>query len=83
MPACFKANHPATPIIIDCTEPSSFHAQSQTYSSYRSHNNAWGLVGIAPSGNVTFISGLYASKCVTLSIQSFCEEKSSCHLKTK
>ena len=37
MPACFKANYPTTPIIIDCTElfiemPSSFCAQSQTYS---------------------------------------------------
>ena len=52
MPACFKANYPATRIIIDCTElfiemPSSFRAQSQTYSSYKSHNTAKGLAGIA------------------------------------
>ena len=67
MPACFKANYPGTPIIIDCTElfiemPSSFRAQSQTYSSYKSHNEALSrkqysfmgqsLVGIAPSGIV-------------------------------
>ena len=55
MPACFKANYPAACIIIDCTElfieiPSSFCAQSQMYSSYKSHNTAKGLVGIAPSG---------------------------------
>ena len=56
MPACFKANYPATPIIIDS---SSFRAQSQTYSSYKSHNTAERLAGIAPSGIVTFISGLY------------------------
>ena len=62
MPACFKGNYPATPIIIDCTElfiemPSSFRAQSQTYSSYKSHNTAKGLVGIAPSGcDIYFMS---------------------------
>ena len=64
MSACFKANYPANPIIIDCTElfiemSSSFRAQSQTYSSYKSHNTAKSLVGIAPSGIVTFISCLY------------------------
>ena len=64
IPACFKANYPATRIIIDCTElfieiPSSCHAQPQTYSSYKSHSTAKSLVGIAPSGSVTFISGLY------------------------
>ena len=64
MPACFKANYPATPNIIDCTEElfiemsPSFRAQSQTYSSYKSHNTAKGLVGIPPSGIVTFISCL-------------------------
>ena len=45
MPACFKANYPATHIIIDCAVlfiemPSLFCAQSQTYSSYKSHNTA-------------------------------------------
>ena len=38
--------------------PTSYHAQSQTYSSY-SHNTAKGHVGISPSGIVTFISYLY------------------------
>ena len=64
MPACFKANYLATPIIIDCTElfiemPSSFRAQSQAYTSYKSHNTAKDLVGVAPSEIVTFISCLY------------------------
>ena len=64
MPACFKANYHATPIINDCTELfinmlSSFRAQSQTYSLYKCHNTAKGLVDIAPSGIVTFISCLY------------------------
>ena len=64
MPECFKAHYPCTRVIIDCTElfiqmPSSFRAQSQTYSTYKSHNTAKGLIGIAPSGFVTFISNLY------------------------
>ena len=61
MPACFKTK---TRVIIDCREifkqmPSSFRAQSQTYSQYKSHNTAKGLVGIPPSGLVTFVSRLY------------------------
>ena len=64
MPACFVAHYPQTRVIIDCTElfiqmPSSFRAQSQTYSTYKSHNTAKGLVGIAPNGFVTFVSRLY------------------------
>ena len=35
---------------------SSFHPQSQTYLSYKSHNTAKGLVGIDLSRIVTFIS---------------------------
>ena len=34
-------------------------AQSQTYSTYKSHNTAKGLVGIVPNGFVTFVSCLY------------------------
>ena len=64
MPACFKAHYPQTRVIIDCTEvfmqiPFSFCAQSQTYSTYKSHNTAKGLVGITPNGFVTFVSCLY------------------------
>ena len=77
MPACFKANYPATPIIIDCTElfiemPSSFRAQSQTYSSYKSHNTSKGLVGIAPSGIGTFISCLYGGHISDKNIAQEC-----------
>ena len=64
MPACFMAHYPRTCVIIYCTElfiqmPSSFRAQSQSYSTYKRHNTAKGLVGIAPNGFVTFISRLY------------------------
>ena len=59
MPGCFKADYPSTMVIMDCTElfiqmPSSF-----CDSSYKSHNTAKGLIGIAPNGFVIFISDLY------------------------
>ena len=64
MPTCFKEHYPNTRVILDCTEifiqmPSSFRAQSHTYSSYKSHNTAKGLIGIAPNGFVSFISDMY------------------------
>ncbi len=67
MPAVFKAMYPSTRVIIDCTEifierPSSFQSQSATYSTYKSHNTAKGLVGISPSGAVTFVSDLYVGR---------------------
>ena len=80
MPACFKAHYPQTRVVIDCTEifiqmPSSFRAQSQTYSQYKSHNTAKGLVGISPNGMVTFVSHLYgghvSDKAVTQSCGIF------------
>ena len=39
--------------------PSSFRTQPQLYSSYKSHNIVKGLVGIAPSGIVTFILSIW------------------------
>ena len=64
MPLSFKDKFPKTRVIIDCTEikcqtPSSLVLHSETYSSYKSHTTFKGLVGIAPSGHVTFISQLY------------------------
>ena len=77
MPACFKAHYPQTRVIIDCTEifiqmPSSFRAQSQTYSQYKSHNTAKGLVGISPSGMVTFVSHLYGGHVSDKAITQSC-----------
>jgi len=77
MPACFKAHYPKTRVIIDCTEifiqmPSSFRAQSQTYSQYKSHKTAKGLVGISPSGLVTFVSHLYGGHVSDKAITDNC-----------
>lgn len=64
MPSSFKKTYPTTRCIIDCTElfcqsPSSLSIQSSLYSNYKSHVTYKALVGIAPSGAITFISQLY------------------------
>lgn len=64
MPESFKRTYPTTSCIIDCTElfcqrPSSLATQSSLYSHYKSHVTYKGLVGISPSGSITFVSQLY------------------------
>ena len=64
MPTSFKKTYPNTRCIIDCTElfcqsPSLLNTQSCLYSSYKSHVTYKGLVGIAPSGAIVFVSQLY------------------------
>ena len=77
MPKCFKDMYPTTRVIIDCTEiftemPTSYRSQSATFSNYKHHNTAKGLVGIAPSGAVTFVSDLYAGRCSDQKITNHC-----------
>ena len=60
----FKQTYPITRCIINCTElfckrHSSLSIQSSLYSSYKHHVTYKGLIGIAPSGAVTFISNLH------------------------
>ena len=48
---------------MDCTElfieiPSHFRVQSDTYSSYKHHNTAKGLIGITPNGFISLASEL-------------------------
>ena len=64
MPESFKKAYPSTRCIIDCTElfcqkPSSLSAQSALCFHYKSHVTYKGLVGISPSGSITFISQLF------------------------
>jgi hypothetical protein len=42
--------------------PSSCRSQSITFSSYKNHNTAKGLIGISPNGYPSFISCLYAGR---------------------
>ncbi|XP_068687825.1 uncharacterized protein [Montipora capricornis] len=65
MPQSFKDKYPKTRVIIDATEikcqtPSSLVLHSETFSSYKSHTTFKGLIGISPSGHITFVSQLYA-----------------------
>ena len=64
MPTSFKKTCPNARCTFDCTElyfrsPSSLNTQSCLYSSYKNHVTYKGLVGIAPSGAVIFVSQLY------------------------
>ena len=77
MPECFKASYPTTRVIIDASEifiemPSSLRAQSESYSNYKHHNTAKGLIGVAPSGAITFVSDLYAGRCSAKAITKDC-----------
>ena len=77
MPEVFRQKYPLTRVVLDCTElfiekPSCFRAQSETYSSYKSHNTAKGLVAIAPNGALTFVSDLYGGHCSDKVIVEHC-----------
>lgn len=77
MPKCFKELYPKTRVIIDCTEiftqmPTSYRSQSATFSNYKHHNTAKALVGIAPSGSVTFVSNVYAGRSSDKQITRHC-----------
>ena len=77
MPELFRQKYPLTRVVLDCTElfiekPSCFRAQSETYSSYKSHNTAKGLVAIAPNGALTSVSDLYGGHCSDKVIVEHC-----------
>lgn len=64
MPQCFKDNYPRTRVILDCTEiyierASSKVIHSETYSNYKGTTTLKGLIGVSPSGEITFVSNLY------------------------
>ena len=52
--------------------PSSLRSQSVTYSSYKHHNTAKALIGISPSGAVSFVSDLYAGRSSDKQITNDC-----------
>ncbi|XP_051802466.1 uncharacterized protein LOC127533431 [Acanthochromis polyacanthus] len=64
LPPEFEA-FPDTQVVLDCTElfcqtPSSLLLQSEVFSTYKSHATFKAMIGMAPHGAVTFVSGLYA-----------------------
>lgn len=63
-PENFKAKYKSTRVIIDCTEvrcqmPSSLQLNGELFSTYKNHTTLKGLIGISPSGAVTFVGQLY------------------------
>ncbi|XP_021373733.1 uncharacterized protein LOC110463446 [Mizuhopecten yessoensis] len=67
MPSCFKEKYPSTRVILDCTEiyiqrSCSLVNQSLTFSNYKHHNTLKFLVGISPSGVITFISEAWGGR---------------------
>ncbi len=76
MPKEFKI-YPSTRVIIDCTEifievPSSMKAQSQTWSEYKHHNTWKALVGISPTGAITYVSKLWSGRVSDKEITEKC-----------
>ena len=64
MPEVFKKEYPNTRIIIDATElvierPSSLLHQSATFSNYKNRNTVKVLIGITPSGVISYVSQTY------------------------
>ncbi|XP_062609298.1 uncharacterized protein LOC134271054 [Saccostrea cucullata] len=61
MPKSFRENFPKTTVIIDCAETfiqraKNLKTRGETYSHYKSNNTGKYLVGIAPHGQIMFIS---------------------------
>lgn len=57
--------HPSTRVILDATEiqvekPSLPQLLQETFSNYKNTKTYKALVGISPSGGITFVSKLYA-----------------------
>lgn len=64
MPLSVAVKYPSLRVIIDCTEikipkPKGPVNQQVTFSSYKNCNTAKVLVGISPSGAISFVSDLY------------------------
>ena len=64
LPKDFPTEYADTRTILDCTEfftvrPSNLSAMASTYSMYKHHNTLKVLLGITPTGLITFVSSVY------------------------
>ena len=64
MPKCFKDAYPSTRVTLDATEirvqkPTLSEFQKMTFSNYKNTNTYKVLIGISPSGAITFVSKVY------------------------
>lgn len=67
LPKCFEGRFGRVVCIIDCFEvfiqrPKSFDARAATYSNYKKHNTIKVLIGISPTGSITFISKAWGGR---------------------
>ena len=68
MPKVFKkAGHGKLRVIIDCSEvfierPKALDSQAATWSDYKSHNTIKFLIGISPTGFISFLSDCYGGR---------------------
>ncbi|XP_076853828.1 uncharacterized protein LOC143509219 [Brachyhypopomus gauderio] len=64
LPSKFQKYCPNVRVILDCTElrcesPNAITLHCETFSTYKSHTTFKGLIGVSPSGVVTFVSRLF------------------------
>lgn len=67
LPGVFKPLYKDCRVIIDCTEifierPGNLTARASTYSNYKHHNTLKYLIGITPTGSVSFMSKAYGGR---------------------
>ena len=82
MPESFKKDYPNTRIIIDATEflierPSSLLTQACTFSPYKNTNTIKVLIGVTPSGAISFVSEAYEgsiSDCKLVEVSGLLEK---------
>ena len=70
MPEAFKQHYPNTRVIIDATEffikrPSSLLNQACTFFNYKNRNTVKVLIGITPSGAISYVSQSYEDQYLT------------------
>lgn len=63
MPEAFKKEYPNTRVIINATKfyvdrPSSLLSQACTFSAYKNKNTVKVLIGITPSGAISFLNAM-------------------------
>jgi len=67
MPEIFKQLYPSCVCTIDCSEifietPTNFEARAKTYSNYKKHNTVKFLIGITPTGSISFLSRCWGGR---------------------
>ena len=67
LPECFRKWFPKVRCIIDCTEffietPSSLDVQAMCWSEYKHHCTFKVLIGITPTGHISFVSDCYGGR---------------------